>query len=310
MKTYIRSALVYHGGKYRLLPQIEPLFPKNIDTFYDVFGGSATVTVNANAKKYVYNELNEITFGIIEMLKQTNITEIFQFIFEQIDAHKLPNISTDRRNPNTPLTVIEYYKQNYYKYRAFVNENAKNFSNLLYYKHLFNLHLYSFHNKIQFDKHGNFVSSRAENGSGWLSPVVATKISNFCEKLSKLDITMTNSSFETIDVAKIKQTDFVYLDPPYSNTNAVYNKQWNDVQDAKLIDFVESLMRNGIKFGLSNVTNYNGATNKILQDFINANKNKLQIYEPTIKYTCATKQTKSVEVYITNCSKIADFELF
>lgn len=35
----IKSPLNYVGGKYKLLPQILPLFPAHINTFYDVFGG-------------------------------------------------------------------------------------------------------------------------------------------------------------------------------------------------------------------------------------------------------------------------------
>ena len=36
---YIKSPLNYVGGKYRLLKQIIPLFPKEIDTFVDLFSG-------------------------------------------------------------------------------------------------------------------------------------------------------------------------------------------------------------------------------------------------------------------------------
>ena len=54
--TYIKSPLNYHGNKYKILPQIIPLFPKSFDTFVDAFGGSATVLLNANANKYIYRE--------------------------------------------------------------------------------------------------------------------------------------------------------------------------------------------------------------------------------------------------------------
>lgn len=40
--TYIKSPIFYMGNKYRLLPQLLPLFPSNIDTFYDLFGGSGS----------------------------------------------------------------------------------------------------------------------------------------------------------------------------------------------------------------------------------------------------------------------------
>ena len=45
------------GNKYKLLPQLQPLFPKNIDTLYDLFGGSGCISANINAKKIIYNEI-------------------------------------------------------------------------------------------------------------------------------------------------------------------------------------------------------------------------------------------------------------
>lgn len=39
MNTYIKSPINYTGGKYRLLNKIIPLFPENINTFVDLFGG-------------------------------------------------------------------------------------------------------------------------------------------------------------------------------------------------------------------------------------------------------------------------------
>lgn len=37
----IQSPLNYTGGKFKLLPQILPHFPKDIDVFVDLFCGSA-----------------------------------------------------------------------------------------------------------------------------------------------------------------------------------------------------------------------------------------------------------------------------
>lgn len=42
MSKYIKSPLNYVGGKFKLLPQLMPLFPQNISKFIDIFGGGAT----------------------------------------------------------------------------------------------------------------------------------------------------------------------------------------------------------------------------------------------------------------------------
>lgn len=43
MSDYIKSPINYTGNKYKLLGQIVPLFPKNVNRFVDIFGGSGTV---------------------------------------------------------------------------------------------------------------------------------------------------------------------------------------------------------------------------------------------------------------------------
>ena len=51
MEKYIKSPLNYVGGKYKLLDQIIPLFPSDIDTFVDLFAGGFNVGINVKAKK-------------------------------------------------------------------------------------------------------------------------------------------------------------------------------------------------------------------------------------------------------------------
>lgn len=66
---YIKSPLNYVGGKYKLLPQILPLFPKNIDTFVDLFGGGFNVGINVPAKEVIYNDLNLPVVQILEYIE-------------------------------------------------------------------------------------------------------------------------------------------------------------------------------------------------------------------------------------------------
>ena len=55
----IQSPLNYTGGKFKLLPQILPLFPKNIDIFVDLFCGGANVGVNVKSNKTILNDTND-----------------------------------------------------------------------------------------------------------------------------------------------------------------------------------------------------------------------------------------------------------
>ena len=51
--SYVKSPLNYVGGKYKLLKELIPLFPKEINTFVDLFGGGFNVGINATANKKV-----------------------------------------------------------------------------------------------------------------------------------------------------------------------------------------------------------------------------------------------------------------
>jgi DNA adenine methylase len=52
----IRSPLNYIGGKSKLLPQLLPLFPKEIDKFIDLFAGGCNVGINVSANKINFND--------------------------------------------------------------------------------------------------------------------------------------------------------------------------------------------------------------------------------------------------------------
>ena len=54
----IQSPLNYTGGKYKLLPQLLPLFPKDTDVFVDLFCGGCNVGINVAARRVVYNDSN------------------------------------------------------------------------------------------------------------------------------------------------------------------------------------------------------------------------------------------------------------
>jgi len=58
------------GGKYKLLKQIIPLFPDNINTFVDLFGGGFNVGINIEANKVIYNDTCK---QVVELLNELYI---------------------------------------------------------------------------------------------------------------------------------------------------------------------------------------------------------------------------------------------
>ena len=67
-QNYIKSPLNFTGSKYKLLPQILPLFPDNIDTFVDLFGGGFNVGVNVEAKHIVYNDISKQVTNLLRYI--------------------------------------------------------------------------------------------------------------------------------------------------------------------------------------------------------------------------------------------------
>ncbi|MEB2818608.1 DNA adenine methylase [Campylobacter upsaliensis] len=61
-EQFIASPLNYVGGKYRLLTQLFPLFPKDINIALDLFCGGANVGINMSAREIILNDsLSELT---------------------------------------------------------------------------------------------------------------------------------------------------------------------------------------------------------------------------------------------------------
>lgn len=86
----IQSPLNYTGGKYKLLPQILPLFPKDIDVFVDLFCGGCNVGINVDCNWVIYNDLNENllylynTFNIKPDYMISKFSQVLPIVLQEI----------------------------------------------------------------------------------------------------------------------------------------------------------------------------------------------------------------------------------
>ena len=88
----IQSPLNYTGGKFKLLPQILPLFPKNIDIFVDLFCGGANVGVNVKSNRIILNDINDNLTYLFSMFKNLG-NDFFTLIDEIIEKYQLSKSS-------------------------------------------------------------------------------------------------------------------------------------------------------------------------------------------------------------------------
>jgi DNA adenine methylase len=84
----------------------------------------------------------------------------------------------------------------------------------------------------------------------------------FC-LIKKKNIKIFNSDFlDFFNQIEFQEDDFVYLDPPYLITFSEYNKLWNEMSEERLLNYLEWLNAQNVKFAISNVTHYKGKINQ------------------------------------------------
>lgn len=91
----IQSPLNYTGGKFRLLPQILPLFPANIDVLVDLFCGGGNVGINTSAERIVLNDSDKNVIRIFRLFRQYPTEQILEIIDGIIDRYGLSDSRTN-----------------------------------------------------------------------------------------------------------------------------------------------------------------------------------------------------------------------
>lgn len=276
MEKYIKSPMNYTGGKYKLLNQILPLFPKNINTFVDLFTGGCNVAVNVNANKIIANDLCTQVIDMYKGVQNNNTEKAIEMIDSTINKYKLTKEN----------------KKGYLELRNTYNNSNKGW--VMFYTLL----CYSFNNQIRFNKKDEF---NMPFGKRCFNIALKKKFKDFSTAIHNKNITFTNNDFRDLDINKLGKNDFVYLDPPYLVTEATYNTGWNEETERDLLSLCDKLNDKGIKFAISNVLEHNGSKNEILIDWSKKyNVNYLNYDYSNCNYHKKDNGHKSVEVLITN----------
>lgn len=111
---FVKSPIHYMGCKFDLLPYLIEQFPKkeDVSVFYDIFGGSATISMNVPYNKVIYNELDCNLCNILKMLKETKPEELVCHIKKRIEEFDLNNEGVDIRGKNVSEEIIKNIKIN------------------------------------------------------------------------------------------------------------------------------------------------------------------------------------------------------
>ncbi len=296
----LKSPLTYQGSKFRLLDKILPFFPNKINVFYDVFCGSGVVgtTVYDRSNLIILNDVNE---PIINILKQI----IFHPLKLCKEIEKNITLYDLRKTKKTDSKEFqEKYKNNYLNFRKTVNENVDKYSkeNIAILNYI--LHLFSFNGLIRFNQKSKFNASYGFSTARGKKTVL-TLLKEYHETLDTSKIILSNKDFRKLDADKLNENDFLYFDPPYLNTTAVYNENrltgWNENDEIELLNFLEKLDRRGIKWGMSNsLRGKCGTHNERLKEW---SKNFTTHYFDKQYQAFGQSNKNNIEVYITNYEK-------
>ena len=295
--SYIKSPIFYMGNKYDLIEQLIPLFPDNIDTFYDLFGGSGVLSLNVKSNKTIYNELNDNIYNLMLLFKNNSSETIIEKINDNINKFNLPKMSCDIRVKHYTEKYKNEHNENYLKFRSYYNKQKERD-----YIDLYTLTYFSFCNLIRFNSNNDF---NMPFGNRCYLDEHKYKIINACNVLQKKNIIFKNkNAFDILQQTTFNKGDFIYLDPPYSNTLAIYNEKrafggWAVEDDYKLFEMLEDLDKKGIKWGLSNVFKNKDYVNQHLIEW--CKKNKYKVNHLNKNYASLGKgNANSDEVYICN----------
>ena len=302
-KEVIPSALNYTGGKYKLLSQILPLFPKNIDKMVDLFCGGCNVGINVECGKVLFNDNNKYLVGLLDIFRKLPKTEIIQWVYSAIDKYGLSLVSEngyDYYNSESSNGLGDYNKLGYNKLREDFNNKLEKDDE--YYLMLYLLIVYSFNNQLRFNRKEEFnlpVGKRDFNSK------MKGKLEAFIDRIKSSDYRFTVDDFRNVSMEGYTDKSFFYADPPYLITCATYNEQsgWTEKDESDLLRYLEELDKKGIRFALSNVLESKGRINTILCDWVNKNK-KYRVIPLNYDYSNSNYHTKkdgvTKEVLIVN----------
>lgn len=277
----VKSPLNYTGGKFKLLPQLLPLFPNKINNFIDLFCGGCNVGINIKANQIICNDYEKVIIDLYNDLKALNSKTALDILKSTIDEYQLSKTN----------------EGGFKKIREDYNKGNKSWN--MFYAMITN----SFNYDIRFNKNGEYNVAFGRNRSSF-NPTLEKNFVKFVDRINELNIDFVNNNFIDLKIDNLGAEDFVYCDPPYLITCANYNENggWDKNKEIELLNLLDSLNYKGVKFALSNVLENKGKTNNILKEWAkDYNIHYLNNSYGNCNYHTKDKSNNStIEVLITN----------
>lgn len=281
---YIKSPMNYIGNKYRIIDQIQKLFPDSIGIMVDLFCGGCDVAINTRAQRIIANDIN---YHVIDIFKdfQRNGRD---FTLEYID------------NTIKKWNLTKYDKDAYLKFREYYNSSERKPLDL------YVLMCFSFNYQFRFNSAHEYNNPFGANRSSFNDSMRNNLIRIF-DRINSIEF--VSHDFPDFDIDILNSGDFLYADPPYLLTCGSYNdgkrgfRGWTEQDEADLLSLLNRLNTRGVKFALSNVSHHKGKTHDILLNW--QQENGYVMHDIVFNYNNCNYQTNNKnnitqEVLITN----------
>ena len=294
-----RSPLFYVGDKYKLYPKIRKYFPKTINRFIEPFTGGGSVFLNVNANEYLLNDIDTNVINIHQFLieQSENPKAFFDSVFDIIQEYNLSHsyikdiVPQELKDEWIKTYYAKFNKQGFDKLKN--DYNSSNEKSIL---HLYLLLIFGFNRMLRFNSKGEY---NLPVGNVDFNKNTEVALNDYFRLTKQKNIQFHNLDF--LDFFKqidFQEDDFVYLDPPYLITFSEYNKLWNEETERRLLDFLEWLDTQNVKFAVSNVSHYKGKVNQQFSEW-SIQHNSFDIKSNYISYHDNSKK-EFKEVLITN----------
>lgn len=281
----LASPLNYVGGKYKLLPQLLPHFPDDINEFVDMFAGGLNVGINVECQKLVANDLNHFVIELLEALGSSDIDILLSDIQGYIQKYGLSKTN----------------EAGFLQLRHDFNANPTPIG-------LYALMCHSYNYQLRFNNNLGYNNPFGKDRS-FFSPNLRRKLILFNQRLSQTNVAFYSLPFEELVLQlEVSREALFYCDPPYLLSTGSYNdgnrgfKDWGGGQEDKLHTVLDTLNDNGHRFVMSNVIEHKGFKNERLIDWAK----KYEMVHLDFNYNNASHnskkggQNKTQEVIIKN----------
>lgn len=282
-----KSPFNYIGNKYRIIDEVTRYFPKEINTFVDLFCGGCDVTINTKANRKIANDINSFVIDIFRWLQSHTVSEALAHIKSRIEQYGLSKQNRD----------------GYLAFRSFYNSNPEAVRHPM---DLYTLVCYSFNYQFRFNNNHEFNNPFGKDRSCF-SRNMESNLVLFHDLIK--NTTFLSKDFVKMDYNLLQEGDFVYADPPYYITCGSYNdgkrgfNGWRLYDEILLTQTLDKLNERGVAFAMSNVIEHKGKRNAFLHNWATDNGyfiHDINFNYDNCNYQARNKENITREVLITN----------